>query len=204
MSRHICFHCACGEAGFEGMRRFTTVVWDDSHGWLGALGVQNPYRDVPRSVDGGELLGWWEDALRRMRDGRDRLPTLYEIWEAHGAWASSAAGYFTRRGEAYMVDTDNDRLFAVRLAPGELEARRDRIPYAVPALERVAPELDAALPAGEEIALDAAAFERIFHGTPLTLEHGNLLDVLDGDLRDAVAVARHAAERGEPVELFEI
>ncbi|HEX2202100.1 MAG TPA: hypothetical protein VHG91_02325 [Longimicrobium sp.] len=209
MSRHICFQCLCGEAGFEGMSRFTTVVWDDLYGWLGALGVENPYRSsssAPVSVDGVDLLRWWEDVLGWMHAGRDRLPTLYEIWRERplegGTAMETDAGYFAWRGAVYMVDTSYDRLFALRLPPGEVETRA--VPYALPVLERIAPELDGAFPEADEIALDAAAFERIFQGSPLILEHGNLLDVFADDLRDAVAVARHAANRREPVSLFEI
>jgi hypothetical protein len=212
MSRHICFVCKCREADFEGMSGFTTLVWNDLFDWLEAVGIENPYRylcvDGTARVDGGELLRWWEDALGRMRGAGDRLPVLYEIWRewpgpGQGMTATEA-GYFVLLGEGYMTDTSYDRLFAVHLTPEVLEERRATLSYAPPVVEEVAPEVAAALPLEDKIELDADAFERIFRGTPIMLEHGRLPDFFARDFQELLTVFRHAAERGETVSLFEI
>jgi hypothetical protein len=67
------------------------------------------------------------------------------------------------------------------------------------------PDLSAALDqAGEdgEIRLTADAFERIFSGTPVYLEHGRLADFFADELKEADEVVRHAAARGETLTFY--
>jgi hypothetical protein len=206
MSRHVVLRCACGEAEVDGSAWFTSVVWDDVLGSLEALGIENPYHALPdegRQVDPAELLAWWEDALGKMRGARERLPVLHRVWRGN----QTDAGYCVCHGRGWMVDASYDELTAVALAQEVWEERRAGLTYVPPVVEETAPELipafvaavDAARP---EVPLAADAFERIFRGTPLTLEHGRLSDYFAAELRAVEALARHAADRGEPVEIY--
>ena len=210
MSRHICFRCACGKADFGASSWFTTVVWDDLTGVLEEIGPENPYRHLPddAEVDGGDFHRWWEEKLARMRAVRDRLPTIHEIWLERGESAMTDAAYFSWRGVVYMADSVYDRISATPMPPEVWEERAPSVPYDPPVLEDVAPELASMLSPDPEprrpgaYLLRADEFERIFRGTPLELEHGDVLDFFAGELAEASAVARHAAERGERVILY--
>jgi hypothetical protein len=209
MSRHICFRCACGEKDFGASSRFTAVVWDDLLGALGEAGIENPYHPSgeDRTVDGGELLRWWEGTLGTLHGARGRLPTLYQVWHEregpNGRTAGSDAAYFACRGTVYMVEGVHEELNAVPLPPEVWAERRSRVPYEPPAVEDVAPELVDALSSTDgEVPLYVDEFDRIFSGTPMTLEHGNLADCFVFELREAEDVARHAAGRGEHVVIY--
>ena len=212
MSRHICVRCACGEVDTDASDAFTTVVWYDLLDSLASIGVERPYHTSlgPLEVDGDEFHQWWSGARERMSAARERLPTLYQIWEDMPGTQGqplrgSAAAYFLRRGDTYMTEAVYDRLTARRLPPGPWEERRASwVRHDRPGLEEAAPEVDAALPLEDEVTLDAETFERIFRDTPaITLEHGNLLDFFARELAEIDTVARHAAERGELVTLYE-
>ena len=211
MSRTLTLACSCRQAYYDASSSFTFVFWNDGLDALEEWGLDNPFRYCGdgMKVDGGELLRWWEDTLETLR--AVELPTLYRVWREwqgpHGTLAASDAGYFRWRGTVYMAEDVFDRLSAVPMAPEVWEERRSEVPYDPPVVEAVAPEVAAALAplpesARGEVRLSAEAFERIFRGTPLTLEHGELLDFYARELREIEAVIRHAAERGESVKLF--
>ena len=211
MSRHICFRCACGQAEFAASSRFTHLAWDDAMGVLRSLGIRAPFVHLvdDAEVDGGELLRWWEDALARMEEHRGRLPVLHEIWlekeTPHGTFASTDAGYFRWRDRTWMASAVWDELYAVPLPPEEWERRREWQAYDPPSLEEIDPELAATLSideSGDRVPLSADAFGRIFRGTPLTLEHGDLLAFLGTEPSELREVARHAADRRETVVLY--
>jgi hypothetical protein len=215
MSYHVCFHCACGEVDFGASARFTYVVWDDLTGLLDKV-APNPYRwcrNLPGQevVDGGEFHRWWESYLVALNEARDRLPTMYEIWQPLGEFEGSAAGYFRLHGDAYMAYASYDDLKALELDERLSQLPPADLPYAPPEVEQVdaglADELFLrAFPdrgGRNEIRLTADEFERIFRGTPLRLEHGNLLDFYADELRELSDAARHAAERGETIEFYQ-
>lgn len=215
MSYHVCFRCACGEVDFGASARFTYVVWDDLTGLLDKV-APNPYRwlrNLPGQevVDGAEFHRWWEGWLKALDEARARLPVLYEIWRRHGEYEHSDAGYFRLFGTAYMADTSYDSLTAYEFDEERSEFPPADLPYAPPEVEQVAPDVADALFARESlepsgprrIRLTAGEFERIFRGTPLRLEHGNLLDFHAGELRELSDAARHAAERGETIEFYQ-
>jgi hypothetical protein len=211
MSRHIAIRCACGQADFDASATYTTVVWDDVLGCMAEWGIERPWYPSfgPLEVDGGEFHRWWSGVRAVMDAARDHLPTLHEIWEEmpgtsgqplHG----SAAAYFVWQGRTYMTQAVWDRLTARAMPPGAWEERRGWTHHDPPVLEEVAPGLAASFPAEGEVALDAEAFEHIFRATPeINLEHGNLLDFFARELAELDDLARHAAERGEAVTLFE-
>jgi hypothetical protein len=210
MSRHICFRCEGRHAEFCGSFRFTTLFWDDALGVLARYGVENPFRFVPDDAwaDGAEVHRWLEAVVDRLADVADELPALYEIWRvrADGDTWESDAGYFAWRGVPHMVDSNDDELVVRALTEEEWRERRAYVPYAPPVLEDVEPEV---VPAegvdrfGTPVhRLAAADFERLFVGTPLRLEHGRFADFLRGEIEEARAAARHAAEAGERVVIY--
>jgi len=190
----------------DGSAWFTSVAWDDVLGCLEALGIDNPYHALPpegRQVDAVEFLAWWEDALGRMRDARERLPVLHRVWHGNG----SDAGYCACRGRGWMVEGSYDELTATSLTAAVWAQRRGGLAYVPPVVEEAAPELARVFstPANavrQEVPLTPDAFERIFRGTPLTLEHGRLPDFFAAELGAVEALARHAAARGEPVGVY--
>lgn len=215
MSYHVCFHCACGEVDFGASARFTYVVWDDLTGLLDPV-APNPYRylrNLPgrEVVDGAELHRWCEGWLEAMDGARDRLPVMYEIWLARGDFEGSDAAYFRLAGDVYVVHASYEDLTAGKFDGGRGEFPPADLPYAPPEVGEVAPDVGDALsrreslePSGpRRIRLTAGEFERIFRGTPLRLQHGNLLDFFSDELRDLSAAARHAAERGETIEFYQ-
>ena len=203
MSRNVVLRCACGRARVDGYSWFTSVVWDDVLGCLEPLGIENPYHDLPLEeleVGGAGFRAWWDDAAARMRAARDQLPVIYRVWQEQG----SDAGYCVCRGQGWMVEGTYDALTAVPLAPEAWERRRAALAYAPPVVEDAAPELAPRFPApGDgarvEVRLGADEFERIFRGTPITLEHGRIPHYFAGELRAMDELARHAAERGETI-----
>jgi hypothetical protein len=211
MSRHVAMQCACGEKDFDASATFTTVVWDDQLGCMEEWSIKRPYYPAfgPMEVDGGEFHRWWSGVRAVMDAVSDHLPTLHEIWEERlgkggQLLQGSSAAYFTWRGRTYMTEAVWDRLTARALPAGEFETRRGWVHHEPPVLEEVAPELAAALPAEDELALDAETFEHIFRATPtITLEHGSLLDFFARELAELDELARHAGEAGEPVTLYE-
>ncbi len=200
MSRHVCVRCACGEKDFDGSSLFTQVVWGDLLGALENAGIDNPYRyaEDDSEVDGAAFLAAWRGVLDGLEGARGRLPTLYEVWRRESADTEvSDAGYFALDGTVYMVEGVFDELVARPLLADVWAERRAQVPYDPP---EAAAELASASP-GADVPLTAEAFERIFRGTPLRLEHGELGDYFAGELREVEEVARHAAERGESVIL---
>jgi len=206
MSHHVKLRCACGEAAFDGSSWFTSVVWDDVLGCLVELGITNPYLMLPsdgRQVDAAGFLAWWDDVLARMEAGRERLPVIYRVWRGN----QTDVAYCGCRGRGWMVEGTYDQLAGVALAPEVWEQRRVDLGYDPPVVEDVAADDAAAFAsAGDgaraEVALPADTFERIFRGTPLTLEHGRLPDFFADELRALEALARHAADRGETVGVY--
>jgi hypothetical protein len=207
MSRYVTLQCACGKAVVDSSTWFTSLVWDDILGCLEELGIENPYHEIPfegRQVDPAAFLASWEDAVGRMRDARDRLPIIYRVWRGN----QTDVGYCVCRGRGWMVEGTYDELTAAALTQEVFEQRRAGLGYAPPVAEEAAPELVAAFPSATddvraEVPLTADAFERIFCGTPLTLEHGRLPDFFAAELEAVEALARHAAARGEPVGLYD-
>ena len=208
MSRHICFRCACGEADFGASARFTYLVWEDGTGGLAAAGLGVPSRRASDGdvVDGGDFLRWWEPWTQGVREARDWLPVLYEVWrKGPGGFDHSAAGYFAWRGRVYMAQAAYDSLPAVPLSPETWEERRRDAGYEPPVVDDADAELSAALEQVSEdgeIRLTADAFERIFRGVPLSLEHGHLPDFFADELREADEMVRHAAARGEALTFY--
>ncbi len=215
MSYHVCFVCACGEVDFGASARFTYVVWDDLTRLLDRV-AENPYRwrrnlAGQEVVDGAEFHRWWESYLAALSKARDRLPAMYEIWQPLGEFEGSAAGYFRLHGDAYMVEASHDQLTAREFDEMRSEFPPADLPYAPPELNDVAPDLADALflravrdrDGKNELRLTAEEFELIFRGTPLRLEHGNLLDFYAGELNELSDAARHAAERGETIEFYQ-
>jgi len=215
MSYHICFGCACREVDFGASARFTYVVWDDLTGLLDEV-APNPYRwlrNLPGQevADGVEFHRWWESYLAALDEARGRLPTLYEIWRQQGEYEHSDAGYFRLHGDAYMAFATYDKLTAREFDEARWEFPPADLPYAPPEVEQVDPDLADELflraspdqSGRNEIRMTAEEFERIFRGTPLRLEHGNLLDFYAGELRELSDAARHAAERGETIEFYQ-
>ncbi|HEX6747798.1 MAG TPA: hypothetical protein VF092_10945 [Longimicrobium sp.] len=203
MSRNVVLRCACGRARFDGFSWFTSLVWDDILGCLEALGIENPYHDLPfegLQVDGAGFRAWWDDAAARMRAARESLPVIYCVWQEQG----TDAGYCVCRGRGWMVEGIFDELLAVPLAPVVWESRRAGLTYAPPVVEEAAPEIVPRFPspadgARVEVALAADEFERVFRGTPVTLEHGRLPDYFAAELRAMDELARHSDERGETI-----
>jgi len=215
MSYHVCFVCACGEADFGASARFTYVVWDDLTGLLDKV-APNPYRWLrnlagQEVVDGAEFHRWWESYLAALAEARDRLPSMYEIWQPFGEFEGSAAGYFRLHGDAYVAHGTYDKLTAMEVDEMRWEFPPADVPYAPPDVNEVAPDLADELflrarpdrDGRNELRLTVEEFERIFRGTPLRLEHGNLLDFYAGELRELSDAARHAAERGETIEFYQ-
>lgn len=208
MSRHICFRCEGGHAEFCASSRFTTLFWDDVLRVLERNGIENPFRyvDDDAQASGAELHRWLESVIGRLAEAE--LPTLYQVWRVYddGETWGSDAGYFRWRGVPHVVDSVYDTLAVRPLDDAPWMELRPHIPYEPPVLDDVRPEIVPAEGVDRDgtplHTLSAADFERLFRGTPLRLEHGRFLEFLRGELDEALAAARHAAESGEPVVFY--
>lgn len=186
------------------------LFWGDALGVLRRHGPENPFRHLPDDAlaEGADLHRWLESVAAALAAAADGLPVLYEIWRvyADGETWGSDAGYLLWRGVPHMVDSVDDALIVRPLRDSEWQERRADVPYAPPVLEDVHPPIvpvEGVDAYGAPMhTLTASDFERLFHGTPLRLEHGSFLEFLRTEIGDARAAARHAAESGEQVVFF--